>query len=531
MLNSSPIIYTYDPLGRLIYADYGGGVFFQYTYDAVGNRLTETTQSGTTTYTYDAANRIATVDGVAYTYDNNGNLLNDGSSTYTYDHANRLKSVTQDGVTYTYAYNGLGDRVSQTVGGVTTRYTLDLNSGLTQVLADGTNTYLYGNERIAQYSGTNPSYFLGDALGSVRQLVDSTGAVTLTMSFKPFGDVLSSQGAGTSVYGFDAELKDPTGLVYLRARYYAAGLGRFISKDTWNGDSKLPLSYNKWIYGNANPINFSDSSGYMVTAVGIDNGDFVYSCRAGFIDFGHAGSINAKQIFDLLDKENRELLNLRQGSRPDIFAIRPSTDVALVSDASLTAVVRVGATKSKLNQIALGIYRSWMEKIEYQQWFPGVSYFSFEDLTSDEIGFYLYLHFKEVYKGIIDPRQKDGFNQEAWDWLAEITGFPKNRKDAKEQSHSALKELTLFGKIFGRDFWGFYPGKKEWGAPLGCKIEGKCDSAPIWPSEFTKVKPISSSRDGDWWIYDGSRDGQLKESSRDSNFYFLEPYPWPAPPR
>jgi len=105
-----PLTYAYDPLGRLVYADYGGGVFFQYTYDAVGNRLSETTQAGTTTYTYDAGNRIATVNGVVYTWDNNGNLLSDGTSTYTYDHANHLKkSVTISGTTYTYAHHGSGE--------------------------------------------------------------------------------------------------------------------------------------------------------------------------------------------------------------------------------------------------------------------------------------------------------------------------------------------------------------------------------------------------------------------------------------
>jgi hypothetical protein len=41
----------------------------------------------------------------------------------------------------TFAYNGLGDRVNQTVAGVVTTYTLDLNTGLTQVLEDGANTY------------------------------------------------------------------------------------------------------------------------------------------------------------------------------------------------------------------------------------------------------------------------------------------------------------------------------------------------------------------------------------------------------
>ena len=56
--------------------------------------------------------------------------------------------------------------MSQTVDGVPTNYTLDLNAGLTQVLSDGTTTYTYGLGRISQQSGSTPEYFLSDALGS-----------------------------------------------------------------------------------------------------------------------------------------------------------------------------------------------------------------------------------------------------------------------------------------------------------------------------------------------------------------------------
>jgi hypothetical protein len=72
----------------------------------------------------------------------------------------------------------------QVTAGITTTYALDLNPsvpsagqamGLTQVLADGSNTYLYGNSRIAQYTSTTPAYFLGDALGGVRQLANASG--------------------------------------------------------------------------------------------------------------------------------------------------------------------------------------------------------------------------------------------------------------------------------------------------------------------------------------------------------------------
>ena len=169
--------------------------------------------------------------------------------------------MTTGGTTYTYAYNGLGDRVSQTVGEVTTTYTLDLNAGLTQVLSDGTNTYLYGYERIAQFSESETGYFLGDSLNSVRQMTDEDGVVTLTKQYEPYGEVLSSTGSGESMYGFDGEQTDTTGLVYMRARYYSSGQGRFISRDMWEGDSKVPMSYNLWVFGYANPIIYSDPSG------------------------------------------------------------------------------------------------------------------------------------------------------------------------------------------------------------------------------------------------------------------------------
>ncbi len=125
---------------------------------------------------------------MAYTWDNNGNLLADGVSTYTYNYANMLSSVNQGGVVYTYSYSGLGDRLQQAVDGVPTSYTLDINTGLTQVLTDGTNAYLYGQGRIAQVS-TTTEYFLGDALSSVRQLVDEGVAVTLTQRYEPYGNI------------------------------------------------------------------------------------------------------------------------------------------------------------------------------------------------------------------------------------------------------------------------------------------------------------------------------------------------------
>ncbi len=138
-----------------------------------------------------------------------------------------------------------------------------MNTGLTQVLADGTNTYLYGNGRIAQ-AGSTTEYFLGDALGSVRQLADSASVVMLTQSYSPYGETISSMGSGASAYQFTGESRDANGLTYLRARYYNSGDGRFVSRDTWGGDYNRPLSLNRWGYAEGSPVMYSDPSGHCV---------------------------------------------------------------------------------------------------------------------------------------------------------------------------------------------------------------------------------------------------------------------------
>jgi len=253
------IIYEYDDLYRLTEANYSNGDYYHYTYDAVGNRLSQTTQFAVISYQYDLANRLKFVDSVEYFWDNNGNLLNDGVNTYAYDSANRLTSFNG---TSSYAYNGLGDRLSQTVNGNTTNYTLDLNAGLTQVLNDGTNTYLYGLGRIAQVN-TTTEYFLGDALGSVRQLTDASGEVTLANVYEPYGVLAQTAGSAQTSYGFTGESTDPSGMVYLRARYYSPSDGRFLTRDTWMGEFNRPLSLNRWNYVHSNPIMFTDPSGHI----------------------------------------------------------------------------------------------------------------------------------------------------------------------------------------------------------------------------------------------------------------------------
>ncbi len=56
---------------------------------------------------------------------------------------------------------------------------------------------------------------------------------------------------------FDPDL----GLYYLRARYYNAGTGRFMSRDPYDGNNILPISLHKYLYAAGDAVNRIDPRG------------------------------------------------------------------------------------------------------------------------------------------------------------------------------------------------------------------------------------------------------------------------------
>ena len=63
--------------------------------------------------------------------------------------------------------------------------------------------------RFAQQYTTTTEYFLTDALGSVRQVVDENGELTLAQAYLPYGETLSSVDSGATTYGFTGRLRMP----------------------------------------------------------------------------------------------------------------------------------------------------------------------------------------------------------------------------------------------------------------------------------------------------------------------------------
>jgi RHS repeat-associated protein len=261
------ISYEYDALYRLTNADYTSGESYEYEYDPVGNRLQQIINGDTTDYLYDAANRLEAVDGQSYTFDNNGNLLATGVMTNSWDAANRLIETSRDDTTLEPVYNGIGDRVAQTVGGNTTYFALDV-VGLPEVIYTGEgNAYLHlPGVIMAENDSGEVQYLLPDGLGSIRQTVDDTAAVAVYNEFDPYGNPIRNSEFGNSPFRFTGEWwQNEVGLLHLRARWYLPETGTFLSRDPWPGQVKWPQSLNGWEYVEGNPINLIDPSGQVIS--------------------------------------------------------------------------------------------------------------------------------------------------------------------------------------------------------------------------------------------------------------------------
>jgi len=252
--------YSYDDLYRLLREDITGHpalgtVANDYQYDPVGNRTYATEAGVSTAYTYDADDRLITAGGEMYTYDNNGNTLTKTIDatvvTNTYDDNNRLIRMIKteagtevDNVSYQYDIDGL--RTAKNDDGITTNYVVDKNRDYAQVLneLDSTSTptvsYVYGDDLIKQTRAANDSYYLYDGLGSTRALTDATGSITDTYDYSAYGTEIDSTGTTENSYRYTGEQFDAhLNQIYLRARYYDPGTGRFTQQDAWMGVTSI----------------------------------------------------------------------------------------------------------------------------------------------------------------------------------------------------------------------------------------------------------------------------------------------------
>ncbi len=284
--------YAYGATDRLTSASHPTGPVETYSYDTVGNRLTDATAS----YTYDAAHRLLSKTGVSYTWDANGNLTGKTdatrTTTYRYEGDNRLVQVTRGGSTLaSFTYDAFGRRVSKTTSTGTVYFVYDGEDILAEVDASGNllTYYVHGpgiDEPLAMVRGGQTYYYHADALGTITHLTNASGAVVQSYDYDSFGNLTAQSGSVTQPYTYTAREWDAeTSLYYYRARYYDPQVGRFITEDPIGVNGGINL----YGYVRNNPIKRTDPRGLASFGFG-----FGGTCNIGPLGAGADSGI----IFD-----------------------------------------------------------------------------------------------------------------------------------------------------------------------------------------------------------------------------------------
>ncbi|MFZ5596788.1 MAG: RHS repeat domain-containing protein [Bacillota bacterium] len=291
--------YTYDNANRLKtlknIINRQAAMVYSYGYDKNGNIISITENGSTTNYQYDELNRLAGItrpDGTktGYKYDTRGNriVITGKESTpenfipgdFTYDPWERLSTYTTGGNTYSYKYDPEGLRTQKTASSGSTRYHYD-NGGM--VIAESsaggqvTAQIIRGSQALARKVGGAYYYYLYNGHGDVVGIVDGGGNIVNSYSYDEWGNILSKTEQIANPIRYAGEYyDDESGLIYLRARYYDPTVGRFISRDSYEGDVTNPLSFNLYAYCYSNPLIYVDPSGYFVDDDFDANGNFRY---------------------------------------------------------------------------------------------------------------------------------------------------------------------------------------------------------------------------------------------------------------
>ncbi|HET9956687.1 MAG TPA: RHS repeat-associated core domain-containing protein, partial [Polyangiaceae bacterium] len=129
------------------------------------------------------------------------------------------------------------------------------------------------------WNGTRPGgrrvewrYEQADQIESALLVTDSTGQEVSVRRYGPYGAMVDRRGVSPSrgFAGAELEPDEDLGLTRIGARYYAPGIGRWVTPDRFIGESPErmaadPLQTNLYAYARNNPIVFTDPTGFDVT--------------------------------------------------------------------------------------------------------------------------------------------------------------------------------------------------------------------------------------------------------------------------
>ena len=255
-----PVVYTYDERDRLL-TENGISGPVTYGWDANGN---QTAKSGTdgATYTWDIENRLVRVElpegtVVEHTYDVDGARV-------------RTRTTPATGPPTTIDY--LTDPWHQTSirGGLTLSQAVaetDATNSVTAYYVRGDDLLASLRPEVANPANLFAKYFHAEGIGTTRALTDEIGAVTDRYTLEAFGTLLDHVGHDLNAYLFAGEPLDPnSGFYFNRARWLDPNAGRFASLDPFGGAVFEPTSLHRYLYAKQNAVMLRDPTGEDVGA-------------------------------------------------------------------------------------------------------------------------------------------------------------------------------------------------------------------------------------------------------------------------
>ncbi|PKH09751.1 DNRLRE domain-containing protein [Planomicrobium sp. MB-3u-38] len=286
--------YDYDSMNQLKLESIPlTGEKIAYKYDVVGNReQKQVTKNGTVTQTVDHVfnkrNQLIEVKNgttsTKWTYDDNGNLLDDGKFIYQWDADNRLRKVNSKATTVQvaeYWYDDADRRIRKNVNGTVTNYIYDgqglnvlyetdASNVITAYHSYNTNGQLMARTEVKDSKSTR-YYYHYNAHGDVVMVTNRTGSsksdlIVASYVYDAWGNTIYQEGSYAEKnpyryagYQFDMETQN----YYLMARYYNPQAGVFTSMDPDPGDDDDILTQNGYTYTNNNPVMLVDPDGHF----------------------------------------------------------------------------------------------------------------------------------------------------------------------------------------------------------------------------------------------------------------------------
>ena len=267
---------TYDNDSRLSNLSEGSISTISLTRDAKGQITNAIRNVPVTASSTNLTNNSSTVDAASQlsgaSYDAMGRLTSDGSYSYVWNLASQLTSFTTASGSTAATYDAIGNRLSKTsAGSATHAYTWNYALGLPSISIEqqaGSDSlyYIHNPDGVLLYSidATTDArnFYHYDEMGNTVFVSNDAGNVVASYAYSPFGQLMAETGVLDNPFTWQGQfgiMTEDDGLYYIRARYYDANAGRFISRDPIR--SSKPMKINPYQYALNNTLSFVDVSG------------------------------------------------------------------------------------------------------------------------------------------------------------------------------------------------------------------------------------------------------------------------------